>query len=168
MPPVYRSERGRIMKDGKESLVWRTTERLDVSSPLTGIGDHDLKVRSIHLAVLSAIYQLEKLGISLRIPVVTVVTANHAEPIDIRTSDGARLLIEYYCRRFGCEVDFDFGLISKAGWSASLTIDCERMGYGSGNSRETARADSYVAAARTLVHYCPELMEELSSERSFH
>ena len=42
---------------------YRTTVHLDIDPPITGVGDHQDKKRSLHLAALSAVYQLHDLGI---------------------------------------------------------------------------------------------------------
>ena len=42
---------------------YRTTVTLDIDPPIIGIGDHQDKKRSIHLAALSVVYQLHDLGI---------------------------------------------------------------------------------------------------------
>ena len=42
---------------------YRTTIDLDIDPPVIGVGDHQDKRRSVHLASLSVVYQLHDLGI---------------------------------------------------------------------------------------------------------
>ncbi|KAG5221898.1 ATP-dependent RNA helicase [Salix suchowensis] len=62
--PDYKCTQGTVVESsGKRTPMWRTTVVINVEPPIEGVGDSADKKESEKLAALSAVYQLDKLGL---------------------------------------------------------------------------------------------------------
>ncbi len=54
----------------------RTTVKIDIQPPIIGVGDHAEKRESIHLAALSALYQLHELDLVRKFQITRNMQSN--------------------------------------------------------------------------------------------
>ncbi|KAF8909024.1 hypothetical protein CPB84DRAFT_1766707 [Gymnopilus junonius] len=163
--PMYVSEEGTVMDGNNPVRVWRTTVRIDIEPPIIGVGDHAEKNKSVALSALSAIYQLQELGVlddpKKLIPSRTEVT-------EVTLSDGtvvhyeqARSFMDYYCRTFNFgQPEIDFVLARSGDWEAVMTVGGRRIGLGSGHSKKVAQTACYLDVTKYLESCDPELWKK--------
>ncbi|TFK41154.1 P-loop containing nucleoside triphosphate hydrolase protein [Crucibulum laeve] len=161
--PDYESVEGKV-KDGPNMPVWRTTVTVNIEPPIIGIGDHQIKKESERLAALSAVYQLQELGV-LDNP--KKLAPKLQDPTETQLSDGsaigyerARSFMDYYCRRykFG-KPDITFNAIQgkATGWEAIMTVGGRRIGLGSGSNKKAAQVTCYLDVTQYLESCDPDL-----------
>ncbi|CAA7265798.1 unnamed protein product [Cyclocybe aegerita] len=164
--PDYVSVSGTIMKGNRKEQIWRTTLQLDIEPPVLGIGDSADKKQSIHLAALSALYQLHERRVlddprRLQPEKPVAVTEVQLDDGSTVTYEKARSFMDYYCRKFGFgkpDIDFD----SRKGgshWDAIMTVGDRRIGMGSGPNKKQAQIACFLDVTKYLQSCDPELWE---------
>ncbi|KAH9937690.1 P-loop containing nucleoside triphosphate hydrolase protein [Fomitopsis serialis] len=166
--PEYESVLG-IAANGQ--TLWRTTVR--VQGPdidITAGGDHANRKESEKLAALSALYQLDGLGVFSKSSGAKQAKKAPAEdvaysPTEISLSDGtkvdyekARQFMEYYCRRFGFgrpELTYTpFKTPHRGGgataWQAEMIVDGRRIGFSKGTNKKNSMLSCYVDVTQYL------------------
>ncbi|KAJ6604653.1 P-loop containing nucleoside triphosphate hydrolase protein [Mycena vulgaris] len=160
--PQYSSVHGIIA--GRQ--VWRTTVHLETTPPVTAIADDTDKASSVNLAALSALYQLNHLGILNNPPKAAKLKQNGGPTTSVTLSDSstanfeqARSFIDYYCRRFGFskpEITFVEG---KNNWEALMDVGGRRIGLGKAASKKNAQVTCYLDVVSYLESCDPELWQ---------
>ncbi|KDR84993.1 hypothetical protein GALMADRAFT_233530 [Galerina marginata CBS 339.88] len=163
--PEYISQQGTIMDGNRLVRIWRTTVQLDIEPPITGIGDHADKKESAALSALSALYQLQELGI-LNDP-KKLAPSNRPEPptTEATLSDGtavryeqARSFMDYYCRKFNFgQPDLEFVLTRSEVWEAIMTVGGRRIGLGAGSTKKAAQTTCFLDVTKYLETCDPGL-----------
>ncbi|KAJ7103530.1 hypothetical protein B0H15DRAFT_875068 [Mycena belliarum] len=160
--PKYVSEQGLV--NGR--MIWRTTVNLEITPPITGIGDDQEKSKSLNLAALSVALQLNRLGILDSPPKPAKPVQGSAAAVNsITLSDSstatfeqARSFMDYYCRRFGFgKPDLTFVESRRGGWEALMDVGGRRIGIGKSNNKKNAQVTCYLDVTAYLESCDPDL-----------
>ncbi|PPQ80799.1 hypothetical protein CVT25_001924 [Psilocybe cyanescens] len=162
--PEYISVPGTVMSGDRPVRIWRqvdmTTVKLDIEPPIVGIGDHKDKKQSSTLAALSAVYQLQELGIldpKKLVPTKPAVTDTTLSDGSVLTYVQARSFMDYYCRKFSFEQpDIEY-ISSRTGWEAIMTVGGRRIGLGAGTTKKAALTTCYLDVTKYLESCDQEL-----------
>ncbi|KAF9015164.1 P-loop containing nucleoside triphosphate hydrolase protein [Cyathus striatus] len=163
-PATYTSVQGRIADGSFQKIIWRTTTTIDMEPLISGIGDHPDKKQSEKLAALSAVYQLQEIGV-LENP--KKLLPKPQDSTSTTLSDGstvgyeqARSFMDYYCRtfKFG-KPDIAFTPMTKGGqgWEAVMTVGGRCIGLGSGSTKKAAQTTCYLDVTQYLESCDPAL-----------
>ncbi|PPQ64273.1 hypothetical protein CVT24_008411 [Panaeolus cyanescens] len=156
-PPTYDAVQGSIFDGTQYIRIWRTTVQLDIQPPITAIGDHPDKKQSMYLAALSAVYQLQELGV-LESP-KKLAPPKLEPPKEVSLTDGsvvtyekARSFMDFYCRRFHFgKPDIEYiSLHASGGWEAIMMVDGRRIGIGSAVNKRDAQVACYLDVTKYL------------------
>ncbi|KAF7436819.1 hypothetical protein PC9H_003652 [Pleurotus ostreatus] len=154
--PDYKCTQGTVVESsGKRTLMWRTTVVINVDPPIEGVGDSTDKKESEKLAALSAVYQLDKLGLlenprSLNPSATVASTATLSDGSSV-TYEQARSFMDYYCRRFRFgKPDLTYNALPGSTWEAVMTVDERRIGLGKGPNKKASQTACYLDVTQYL------------------
>ena len=156
---------------------------MDIDPPIVGVGDHQDKKRSTHLAALSAVYQLHDLGIvssrssftshprDLYPCSIKLEEAKKLKPQEetrVVLSDGssidflkARAFMDYYCRRYGFNrPDIEVTLAANDMWESVMIVGGRRIGMGSGANKKASQTSCFLDVTKYLESCDPGLWKE--------
>ncbi|KAF8959706.1 hypothetical protein BDZ97DRAFT_1836550 [Flammula alnicola] len=161
--PNYVTVHGTVMDGNHRMQVHRTTVQIDVEPPIIGIGDHPVKKQSTSLAALSAVYQLQELGI-LQNPKKIIPSKSH-EMTTETLSDGssvvyeqARDFMDYYCRRYKFSPpNIEYVYTHEGHWEAIMTVGGRRIGLGSASNKASALTACFLDVTKYLESCDPDL-----------
>ncbi|KAG6813786.1 hypothetical protein H0H92_007198 [Tricholoma furcatifolium] len=157
-----------------------TTVTVHTESPVIGTGDHSTRKESERLAALSAVYQLQSLGIVSsykthndqhfndhpQLDNPSKLRPKQQEQTQITLSGGdvvhyeqARNFMDYYCRRYNFgKPDITFEELRKGGgWEAVMTVGGRRIGLGSSMNKKSAQIACYLDVTQYLESCDSEL-----------
>ncbi|KAH9486931.1 ATP-dependent DNA/RNA helicase DHX36 [Psilocybe cubensis] len=157
--PEYVSVQRPILVGDELQQIWRTTVTLDIEPQIVGIGDSKDKKQSTHLAALSAVYQLQELGILDPKKLVPAQSSTETTLSDgsVLAYSQARSFMDYYCRQFNFDrPDIEY-LETKGAWEAIMTVGGRRIGLGAGANKKTALTTCYLDVTKYLESCDPEL-----------
>ncbi|KAF9568385.1 P-loop containing nucleoside triphosphate hydrolase protein [Agrocybe pediades] len=165
--PVYKSVQGHISEGGRVKQIWRTTVELEIEPRIVAIGDDPDKRQSVYLAALSAVYQLQEMGVlddHKKLLPKGISTALQ----DVTLSDGsvvkyeqARSFMDYYCRKYSFgQPEIDFICSRSSTWEAVMSVRGRRIGLGSGVNKKAAQTNCYLDVTKYLESCDPELWKD--------
>lgn len=162
--PQYSAVEGVVDGGAKRLHVWRTTATVEMEPPVIGVGDHPEKKQSEKLAALSAVYQLQQLGV-LDNPKKLLPESRDQSEVTLSDStivgyEQARNFMDYYCRRYGFgkpEIAFNEIRKSNTGWEAVMTVGGRRIGLGSGSNKKAAQVTCFLDVTQYLESCDAEL-----------
>ncbi|KAF8168095.1 hypothetical protein B0H34DRAFT_646123 [Crassisporium funariophilum] len=158
--PEYKQVQGVVMDGDRRVRV--TTVEVEIEPRIIGVGDHEERKKSMDLAALSAVYQLQSMGIvSLDTPPKKLAKAERTEVV---LSDGtavnyekARSFMDYYCRRFGfSKPDIETSMVGTK-WEAIMTVGGRRIGLGAGANKKSATITCFLDVTKYLESCDAEL-----------
>ncbi|KAF8973926.1 P-loop containing nucleoside triphosphate hydrolase protein [Flammula alnicola] len=161
--PHYVTTYGTVMDGNHRMQVHRTTVQINIEPPIIGIADHPEKKQSINLAALSAVYQLQELGVLDNPKKIMPIKSDKAasETLSDGTSVGyeqARNFMDYYCRRYKfSSPDIDYVNTHDGRWEAVMTVGGRRIGLGSATNKKSALTACYLDVTKYLESCDPEL-----------
>ncbi|THH16895.1 hypothetical protein EW146_g3827 [Bondarzewia mesenterica] len=144
---------------------WRVKAKIG-DAPVVGIGDSITKKEAEQLAALSAVYQLNEIGVlteqKTKAPEVEQKPQTTLSDGTTVTYEQARQFMDYYCRRyqFG-KPDIVYEEIKRRKingyWEAVMHVGGRRIGIGTGASKKTAHVNCYI----DVTHYLESCDAEL-------
>ncbi|CCM07097.1 uncharacterized protein FIBRA_09424 [Fibroporia radiculosa] len=169
--PEYETIQG-IGANGK--TLWRATVKIRGDEwDITGTGDHAIRRDAEKLAALSAMYQMDALGVFDQKSAPKRQKKSEPEPevspSEVKLSDGSvvdyergRQFMDYYCRRFGFgRPEISYTMLnprsSKSYWQADMTVDGRRIGFGKGGNKKMAMTSCYVDVTQYLEQCDPDI-----------
>ncbi|OBZ79001.1 ATP-dependent RNA helicase DHX36 [Grifola frondosa] len=147
-------------EDGQS--FWRSSVNLvHADFQVVGSGDHSIRKSAEALAALSALYQLDALGVlqsSRQFETVpTHVTLSDGSQVDTELS---RHFMDYYCRRFNFgkpEITFTENAKGGTSWQADMTVGGRRIGFGKGNTKKQSESSCYLDVIQYLEKCDPDI-----------
>ncbi|PCH33638.1 nucleoside triphosphate hydrolase protein [Wolfiporia cocos MD-104 SS10] len=168
--PAYESTQA-LSPDGR--VIWRTTVNIDGGEwNVTAHGDHTSRKDSERLAALSAMYQLDALGVFDKQVVSKREPDIELTPTTTKLSDGSavnyergRQFMDYYCRRFSfAKPEISYSTLRPrqgvTAWQAEMSVGGRRIGFGKGMNKKQAMYACYVDVTQYLEQCDPKVWTE--------
>ncbi|EIW64663.1 P-loop containing nucleoside triphosphate hydrolase protein [Trametes versicolor FP-101664 SS1] len=154
--------------EGVDQAVWRSTITVKLDDgEIVGTGDNSNRKVADNLAALSALYQLDSIGVFEKKkekqpekagPTALETTLSDGSVVDY---EKARHFMDYYCRRFRfSKPDIVYAQPTRSYWQADMIVGDRRIGFGKGASKKESMMKCYTDVVQYLESCDKDIWQE--------